>query len=95
MPLYGRLEHHHPRKGDETSVTELGTMLIVNTTGMADVSDFFYRVHIRPLHQTGRDFIPGFETEGTLTGHYRIQNYWHLVRRVLQEALPPYLSEPP
>ena len=92
MPICVRLEYW-PIQGRADLREEIGVAVIGNKTGMDDVSDYNYQIVYNGATFPDGDAIPAFKKDGEIKDHFRKQNYWQLVRRVLDDALPEYIEK--
>lgn len=70
--------------GDELRKSIIGTMTISNDgTGNGSISNYDYAIDTA---RYGLDISHSYK--GKATGHYRGNNVWHLIRRVLIQAIP-------
>ena len=73
-------------EGEETQIAELVTR---NITGFSDHSDFEYLINSVETKLSEEITIPAANEQGVLKGHYRLQNIWQLVGKVIRDALGP------
>lgn len=69
--------------GDESRKSTIGTMTIANDgTGEGAISNYDYAIDTA---RYGIDISHSYKGKAS---HYRERNVWHLIRRVLTQAIP-------
>jgi hypothetical protein len=73
-------------EGEETQIAEICTR---NITEFSDVSDFEYLINSVETKLSEDVTIPAIDKQGVVRDHYRLQNIWQLVGKVIRDALGP------